>query len=149
MPVEIRQATVVDYDDLYEAFTRIANAGEGFPQKGPVARSEFNDYWIDHSAGVYVAKFGGYLIGASYIKANFVGRAAHIANAGYFVLAAYRGTGCGRALVDTRCARPGGWASMPCSSTSSSSRTRPAPCTTGSVSSKSDAFPMPSRVRTR
>jgi GNAT superfamily N-acetyltransferase len=99
MPVEIRQATVNDYDDLYEAFSRIANAGEGFPQKGPVARDEFNDYWIEHSSGVYVAKFGGFLIGASYIKPNFVGRAAHIANAGYFVLAPYRGTGAGRALV--------------------------------------------------
>jgi GNAT superfamily N-acetyltransferase len=100
MPVEIRQATAVDYDDLYEAFTRIANAGEGFPQKGPVGRDDFNDYWIEHSSGVYVAKFGGFLIGASYIKPNFVGRAAHIANAGYFVLAPYRGTGAGRALVE-------------------------------------------------
>lgn len=100
MPVEIRQASVIDYDDLYEAFARIANAGEGFPQKGPVARAEFNDYWIDHASGVYVAKFGGYLIGGSYIKPNFVGRAAHIANAGYFVLAPYRGTGAGRALVE-------------------------------------------------
>ena len=43
-----------------------------------------------------MARFGGYLIGASYIKPNFVGRAAHIANAGYFVLAPYRGTGVGR-----------------------------------------------------
>ena len=47
-----------------------------------------------------VARFGGSLIGASYIKPNFVGRAAHIANAGYFVLAPYRGTGVGRALVE-------------------------------------------------
>jgi GNAT superfamily N-acetyltransferase len=100
MPVEIREATVADHDDLYEAFSRIASAGEGFPQKGPLSRADFNEYWIEHSAGVYVAKFGGFLIGASYIKANFVGRAAHIANAGYFVLAPYRGTGAGRALVE-------------------------------------------------
>jgi GNAT superfamily N-acetyltransferase len=49
---------------------------------------------------VSVARFGGYLIGASYIKPNYVGRAAHIANAGYFVLAPYRGTGVGRTLVE-------------------------------------------------
>ena len=49
---------------------------------------------------VAVAKFGGYLIGAYYIKPNFVGRAAHIANAGYFVLAPYRGTGVGRTMVE-------------------------------------------------
>ena len=47
-----------------------------------------------------MACFGGYLVGASYIKPNFVGRAAHIANAGYFVSAPYRGTGVGRSLVE-------------------------------------------------
>ena len=46
-----------------------------------------------------VSSEGG-LIGAYYIKPNFVGRAAHIANAGYFVLGAYRGTGVGRSLVE-------------------------------------------------
>ena len=74
--------------------------GEGFPQSAPVTRDEFDDYWVDHSSAVSVAKFGSYLIGAYYIKPNFVGRAAHIANAGYFVLAAYRGTGVGRTLVE-------------------------------------------------
>jgi len=100
MPVEIRQAGVDDYDELYTAFSRIVGAGEGFPQRTPVTREEFDDYWIRHSSAVSVARFGGYLIGASYIKPNYVGRAAHIANAGYFVLAPYRGTGVGRALVE-------------------------------------------------
>ena len=40
------------------------------------------------------------LVGAYYVKPNFVGRAAHIANAGYFVLPAHRGRGLGRALVE-------------------------------------------------
>jgi GNAT superfamily N-acetyltransferase len=39
-------------------------------------------------------------VGAYYIRPNFVGRAAHIANAGYFVLAPYRGTGVGTQLVE-------------------------------------------------
>ena len=96
MPVEIREAAVDDYDELYTAFSRIVGAGEGFPQLPPLTREDFDDYWIRHSAAVSVARFGGYLIGASYIKPNYVGRAAHIANAGYFVLAPYRGTGVGR-----------------------------------------------------
>ncbi len=100
MPVEIRKANLEDHDDLFEAFARIVNAGEGFPQQAPLTRADFDEYWIEHTTGVYVAKFGGYLVGASYIKPNFVGRAAHIANAGYFVLPAYRGTGSGRALVE-------------------------------------------------
>lgn len=100
MPVEIRRAAADDHDELYTAFSRIVGAGEGFPQQAPLTREDFDDYWLRHSAAVCVACFGGYLVGASYIKANFVGRAAHIANAGYFVSAAYRGTGVGRALVE-------------------------------------------------
>jgi len=99
VPVDITMATVDDYDELFVAFSRIVGAGEGFPQSAPVTREEFDDYWVDHSSAVQVARFGSYLIGAYYIKPNFVGRAAHIANAGYFVLAPYRGTGAGRALV--------------------------------------------------
>jgi GNAT superfamily N-acetyltransferase len=100
VPVEIRLATSDEYDDLFLAFSRIVAAGEGFPQAPPLKREDFDDYFIEHSSAVYVAKFGGYLIGAYYLKPNFVGRAAHIANAGYFVLAPYRGTGAGRAMVE-------------------------------------------------
>jgi GNAT superfamily N-acetyltransferase len=100
VPVDIKMATVDDYDELFAAFSRIVSAGDGFPQAAPITRDEFDDYWVDHSSAISVAKFGSYLIGAYYIKPNFVGRAAHIANAGYFVLTAYRGTGVGRSLVE-------------------------------------------------
>ncbi len=100
VPVEIREAKADDYDELFDAFSRIVSAGEGFPQSHPVTREEFDDYWIARSSAVAVARFGGYLIGAYYIKPNYVGRASHIANAGYFVLAPYRSTGVGRTLVE-------------------------------------------------
>jgi len=91
---------VDDYDDLFTAFGRIVGAGEGFPQQAPLTREDFDDYWIRHTTAVSVASSGGCLRGASYIKPNYVGRAAHIANAGYFVLAPYRRTGVGRTLVE-------------------------------------------------
>jgi GNAT superfamily N-acetyltransferase len=100
VPVEIREATFDDYDELFVAFSRIVGSGEGFPQAHPITREDFDDYWIEHSSAVVVARFGGYLIGAYYLKPNFVGRAAHIANAGYFVSAPYRSTGVGRTLVE-------------------------------------------------
>ena len=100
MPVEIAAATPLDHDELFDAFSRIVAAGEGFPQTAPLTRQAFDDDWIDHSSAVCVARFAGCLVGAYYVKPNFVGRAAHIANAGYFVLAPYRGTGVGRALVE-------------------------------------------------
>jgi GNAT superfamily N-acetyltransferase len=98
--VDIRAATADDHDELFGAFSRIVGAREGFPQLPPLLRDDFNDYWVAHSAALLVARFEGTLIGGYYIKPNFVGRAAHIANAGYFVLAPYRGTGVGRTLVE-------------------------------------------------
>jgi GNAT superfamily N-acetyltransferase len=100
VPVEIREASADDHDELFVAFSHIVRAGEGFPQAHPVSRPDFDEYWIRHSSSVCVARFGGYLIGGYYLKPNFVGRAAHIANAGYFVTALYRGTGVGRSLVE-------------------------------------------------
>jgi GNAT superfamily N-acetyltransferase len=100
VPVEIRQAASHDHEELYLAFSRIVGAREGFPQQPPLTREDFDEYWIRPAWAVSVACFGGSLVGASYIKPNYVGRAAHIANAGYFVVAAYRGTGVGRSLVE-------------------------------------------------
>lgn len=100
VPVDIREATEDDLEELYGGFTRIIATGEGFPQAPPLSRADFDSVWVIGSSAVRVARFGGYLIGGYYIRPNFVGRAAHIANAGYFVLAAYRGTGVGRSLVE-------------------------------------------------
>jgi GNAT superfamily N-acetyltransferase len=98
--VQISRAEADDYDELFAAFSRIVVAGEGFPQRPPLARGDFEDYWIHGSTAVSVARLGGDVVGGCYVKPNYVGRADHIANAGYFVLAPHRGTGVGRTLVE-------------------------------------------------
>ncbi len=98
--MDLVAATASDHDELFAAFARIVDTREGFPQAPPLDRVEFDDYWLAHSAAVVVARDHDELVGAYYVKANFVGRAAHIANAGYFVVAGHRGTGIGRALVE-------------------------------------------------
>ena len=75
-------------------------AGEGYPQeRGPLTVADFDDYWLDHKSLVVVARLDGRLAGSYYLKPNFHGRAAHIANAGYFVVPELRGQGIGEALV--------------------------------------------------
>jgi GNAT superfamily N-acetyltransferase len=96
----IRPATQSDHDALFDAFATIVQALEGFPQAPPLSRPEFDDYWINHSSGVWVAMSDSTLVGAYYLKPNFVGRAAHIANAGYFVTADHRGRGLGRLMLE-------------------------------------------------
>ena len=98
--MQISRAGADDYDELFAAFRHIVDAGEGFPQRAPLTRQDFDDYWIHPSAAVSVARTGRDLIGGAYVKPNYVGRAAHIANAGYFVLAPHRRTGVGRTLVE-------------------------------------------------
>jgi GNAT superfamily N-acetyltransferase len=97
---QIRPVTSQDHHALFRAFSLIVNAKEGFPQQPPMSRDDFHDYWIAHSSAVYVVGAADEIVGAYYLKPNFVGRASHIANAGYFVLPLSRGRGLGRALVE-------------------------------------------------
>ena len=99
LTVEVTAADAGDEQELYEAFSAIVEAGEGYPQGPPVSRSEFRDYWLDHKSAVVVARVEGVLAGSYYLKPNFPGRGAHIANAGYFVVRQWRGRGIGEALV--------------------------------------------------
>jgi GNAT superfamily N-acetyltransferase len=97
---ELRPATAGDHHALFAAYAQIVEAGDGFPHSAPLSRADFDDYWVAHTSALWVLQDAGALIGAYYLKPNFVGRAAHICNAGYFVLAPHRGQGLGRRLVE-------------------------------------------------
>jgi len=91
-----------EVEALFELFARIVGAGEGYPHAPPLTRSAFDATWVDPVTVVVVARAGdaGEVIGAYYLKPNSPGRAAHIANAGYLVDAAWRGRAVGRRLVE-------------------------------------------------
>ena len=61
---------------------------------------DFNFSWVRPVTGVIGARVEGVLAGAYYLKPNFPGRGAHIANAGYVVGRLHRGRGIGRLLVE-------------------------------------------------
>jgi GNAT superfamily N-acetyltransferase len=99
-PAALRLATVDDHGELFAAYSEIVESGAGFPHEPPLARDDFDDYWIAHSSALWIARAGGQLVGAYYLKPNFVGKAAHIANAGYFVVESFRRRGLGRTMVE-------------------------------------------------
>ena len=84
---------------LFELFARIVQSGEGYPHTAPLSRTDFDGLWRHPAATVTVARLDGRVVGAYYLKSNYAGRAAHIANAGYVVDASARGLGLGRRMV--------------------------------------------------
>jgi GNAT superfamily N-acetyltransferase len=97
---ELRAATPDDHDELFATYAQIVEAGDGFPHSPPLSREQFDDYWIAHTSAVWILRVDQRVAGAYYIKPNFVGRAAHISNAGYFVVERHRRRGFGRLLVE-------------------------------------------------
>jgi GNAT superfamily N-acetyltransferase len=85
---------------LFGIFADVVATGEGYPHRPPLTREDFNATWVQPVTIVVGANLDGQLAGAYYLKPNFPGRAAHIANAGYVVGAPFRSQGIGRALVE-------------------------------------------------
>lgn len=89
-----------DHDTLFSLFSDIVDSGAGYPHAPPLTRAVFDATWISAVTLTVVARLDGVVVGAYYLKPNFPGRAAHIANAGYAVAAAHRHRGVGRLLVE-------------------------------------------------
>ncbi len=89
-----------DHDGLFLLFADIVKSGDGYPQAPPLTREMFDATWVTSVTLAVAARLEGGVVGAYYLKPNFPGRAAHIANAGYAVAGAHRRRGLGRLLVE-------------------------------------------------
>jgi ribosomal protein S18 acetylase RimI-like enzyme len=102
--VTLAESAPRDVVELHAAFCSLVTANEGYPQHPyeEVTVDAFREYWIRPATASFVARLAedGTLAGAYTMKPNGVGRAAHVANAGYFVVPGARGRGLGRLLVE-------------------------------------------------
>ncbi|HVC68965.1 MAG TPA: GNAT family N-acetyltransferase [Acidimicrobiales bacterium] len=89
-----------EHDVLFALFADIVAGGEGYPQAPPLSRGMFETTWVTSVTLAVAARVEDTVVGAYYLKPNFPGRAAHIANAGYVVDAGHRRSGIGRLLVE-------------------------------------------------
>jgi GNAT superfamily N-acetyltransferase len=99
-PVVLGPLVGTEHDALFALFADIVASGDGYPHAPPLTREVFDATWVTPVTLAVAARLDGDLAGAYYLKPNFPGRAAHIANAGYAVAAAHRRRGIGRLLVE-------------------------------------------------
>jgi GNAT superfamily N-acetyltransferase len=109
LDVVLDRTSEADVDELLALFRAVVAADEGYPQHPdePITPADFSAYWIAPAVVGRVARStpDGRLLGAYTMKPNGVGRAAHVANAGYVVAAGARGHGLGTLLVEDSMAR--------------------------------------------
>ncbi len=87
-------------DELFHAFAQVVADGGGYPQTPPLTRPVFEDVWVRPVTVTVAAVVDGRFAGAYYLRPNQPGLGAHIANAGYVVAPAQRGSGIGRLLIE-------------------------------------------------
>ena len=106
LEVRLRPLRPSDEPALFGLFRAVVAAGEGYPQDPavPLRDDEIRRYWITSMSAVVAATIvtdgHEHLVGSYFLKPNGVGRAAHVANAGYLVAADHRGRGIGTVLVE-------------------------------------------------
>ncbi len=97
--VDLGPIAAADHEQLFPIFAGVVAAGEGYPHAPPLTRESYEQTFVRPVTIVVAARVDGAVAGAYYLKPNFPGRAAHIANAGYVVASGFRSRGIGRLLV--------------------------------------------------
>ena len=87
-------------DALFAAYSEAIEEGRSFPSRLPVDREHMRTVWVEDKTATVSATMDGEFAGFYYLRPNFSGRAADIANAGYLVPRSMRGHGIGRALLE-------------------------------------------------
>jgi len=103
--VRLALAAPEDVEPLRRLYEVIVDEGTSFPHEQMPSNEDFQAYWFGGCGTVLASvqtKTGPWaLAGAYYLKANWPGRASHIANAGFMVAPEWRRKGLGRLLGET------------------------------------------------
>lgn len=88
-----------DERELYEIFQEVVETGSQFPYECS-SKEEFHHRFFTPQGNVYVCRtLEGEVIGGFYLRANYSGRSAHIANAAYMIRSTHRGQGIGSLMI--------------------------------------------------
>ena len=96
--LNIRAATDSDRDAIWEIFRATVAPGDAFVYDPNTEREEAMAYWFANGTRTYVAEENGKVAGSYILRANRPGLGNHVANAGFMVDPAARGSGIGRTM---------------------------------------------------
>ncbi|MDZ7960857.1 MAG: N-acetyltransferase [Aulosira sp. DedQUE10] len=100
--VELDYMHPQEQEEVRALLNLVITEGKTYPQKQPLSPAEFAAYWLSQDAFVVRAVEQSAtqktkdILGAFYVKPNFLGRCSHICNAGFIVQPQLRGQGIGR-----------------------------------------------------
>ena len=96
--MNIRPAIDSDRDAIWKIFQATIAPGDAFVYDPNTPREEATPYWFANGTRTYVAEQDGKVVGSYILRANRPGLGNHVANAGFMVDPAERGSGIGRAM---------------------------------------------------
>ena len=97
--MEIREATVSDWEQIWPFFRQIVRAAETYAYDPEMAEGDAREIWMVGPPGVtFVAVVDGSVVGTANAYANRDGPGSHVASGSFMVDPARAGRGIGRAL---------------------------------------------------
>jgi ribosomal protein S18 acetylase RimI-like enzyme len=96
--MKIRPATLDDHDGIWAVLEPVIRAGETLTQPRDSTREAALAYWTAPAHDVFVTEDNGAIVGTYFVRENFPGAGAHVANAGYVTAPSAAGRGVARAM---------------------------------------------------
>lgn len=98
--MEIKEASIQDFDLIWPIFHEVAKAGETYAFSTDTSKEEALNIWVKIPRKTYIALDDGEVIGTYYLKTNHAGPGEHVCNCGYMVAASASGKGVATAMCE-------------------------------------------------
>ena len=98
--MNIREATVDDFDLIWPIFHEIVKAGETYAYPADTEKVDAVKLWLDSPRKTYVFEENGNILGTYFIRTNQSGPGDHVCNCGYMVSSFARGRGLATAMCE-------------------------------------------------
>jgi L-amino acid N-acyltransferase YncA len=96
----IRDASASDWPLIWPFWHRIVSAGDTYTWDPDTPEEVARGLWMTPSARVFVVEDDEQIVASAYVKSNYGGPAAAVANAGFIVDPEHSGRGIGRRLAE-------------------------------------------------